>query len=656
MNGNEKRFELAMKASRLFAYFGLEAKDGWIDRLFPVLSVGPSAVTAANPYHDEHGRFTTGPEEESSGGSTQGDLETKKSIGIGDTISFIPQGGQRSVVIKVVGKDRGKGSGVSGQRVVNGVVKPGVNHYEVPVGVKTVKSVSGNVANRATKPATAAEILGVKRPAASVGPSSAAKIANAEKMYGTGSKQHLEAQSRFGNTAQKAVANAQIERERERIKNAASETTGRGGSITERLAGMKEKVEREAAERAAALKAESAKQQARNEPVTHQGQPSWSEELTRMRTGVAAEVAKRNAEILSAVNNPSTVAKSISWNGTMRLSESVQQGVLNGADALEQAGLKGDHGSISVRMDSGGQTRNGAYQPGMNQISMNDRLDKGNAAFTFAHEYGHHLDYFESRRTGEKRISQDLEFRRLVRATPEWKTLQKDTQGVYTGSGRSRGRAAYLSSWPELFARATAQWTAVRSGDRDMLTVLDRRSVDHWSGASFAAIGKYLDKTLAKSSKSVRASALNVVEFYNEDHDEQGRFTGPGTAGKVVDAVREHGGATLEPGSGKDVVEGYAVGLGTVKPGTEHNSDVSSFSAKDVRNWLRSKAVKETFASNPKAKIGVWEDGGKIYLEPSEQVDDRATAIKLGKERNQIGVQHLVPKGEGYISTGGSGK
>lgn len=630
----QKRIELAVKANRLFVYFGMESVYAGLERIFPALAV------FSNDCHDESGRFcseSSGSSSASGGGGsgsskTLGDLETKKGINIGDHISFVPQGGKNAITVVVTSKDRGKGSGVSGQRVVGGVVKPGVNHYEVPVGVKTVKVGAG------AKPTASQKAVAVKvsAPASAVGVSNAAKIANAEKMYGTGSRQHLEAVARFGTPAQRTSAEEHAK-------------------INARLAGMKEKVEN-----AARLKEEAAKQLARNEPKTHEGQPSWQEQMRLMKEGVAAEVEKRNAEILGAVKDPSKVVRSISWSGTMRLSDSVQQGVLNGADALEQAGLKGDHGNISVKMDGRGESRNGAYSVGLNQISMNDRLDKGNASFTFAHEYGHHLDYFESSRTGIKKLSADLEFRRIVRATPEWKTLQKDTQGVYTGTGRDRGRAAYLSSWPELFARATAQWATVRSGDRDMLNVLDRRSIDHWSGSSFSAIGKYLDKTLAKSSGSgiVRASA-SVIEFYNDEHDENGRFTGPGTAGKVVEAVKEKGGATLEPGTGKDVVEGYAVGLGTVRPGTEHNSDVASFSAKDVRNWLRSKAVKETFASNPKAKIGVWEDGGKIYLEPSEQVSGREEAVRLGKERNQIGVQHLVPKeqgGEGYISTGGSGK
>lgn len=571
--------------------------------LFPVLRASVSEF--ANPYHDEKGRFTTGPEEGSGGnGGVQEDLETKKGIGIGDHISFIPVGGQRAVTIKVTGKDRGKGSGVSGQRVVNGIVKPGVNHYEVPTGVQTIKSV---------------------------------KSVKSVKSASTSTKEH------------EKIA-AQIA-ERQRIKNAAAETTGK---VTERLAGMKAKVEAAAA---AAAAAEA--QRARNAIETHEGQPSWQSNHERFKALVAEQVEKRNAEIAAAVNEPSKVVKSIEWNGQFKMSEAVQQGVLNGADALEQAGLKGDHGSIAVKMDQSRNGRYGAYQPGQNQVMMNDKLDTDNAAYTFSHEYGHHLDYFENNRVGGPKMSDDLEFRRLVRATPEWKTLQKDTQGVYTGMGRSRGRAAYLSSWPELFARATAQWTATRSGNTDMLKVLDNRRIDHWSGESFKAIGSYLDRKLAGAGagrKSVAASGL-VTEFYNENHDEKGRFTGPGDVGnKVVEAVKEHGGATLEPVGGADVQEGYAVGLGTVHPGTEHNSSAASFTAKDVKNWLKSDAVKEVFKSNPNAKIGVWEDEGKIYLEPSEQVMDRGKAIELGKERNQIGIQHLVPGGEGYISTGGTGE
>src|SRR5437870_2929583 len=133
------KLDLALRANRLFVYFGMESVVDGLERLFPVLAVR-NALTAANPYHDERGRFTTGPEEESGGsGKSFSDLETKKGINIGDHISFIPQGKSSTITVKVTGKDRGKGSGISGQRVVGGEVRGGVNHYEVPVGVKLVK-------------------------------------------------------------------------------------------------------------------------------------------------------------------------------------------------------------------------------------------------------------------------------------------------------------------------------------------------------------------------------------------------------------------------------------------------------------------------------------------------------------------------------------
>lgn len=647
MNENEKarsrRLNLALAANRLFFYFGMESVLDGLERLFPVLAVKTIALTAANPYHDDKGRFTTGPEEESGGKGVQADLETKKGINIGDHISFVPQGKSSTITVKVTGKDRGKGSGISGQRVVGGVVKPGINSYQVPTGVKTVKTAGENLVQQrvATRRETAAS---------KVGPSNAAKVINAEKMYGTGSRQHLEAQARFGTPAQKIAANAA---ERERIKNAAGETTG---NVAARLAGMKERVAAVAAKQAA----ESEAQRARNaiNPGQREGFPGGQRTLAEARATVAAEVEKRKAEIAAAVNEPSKVQKSIEWNGTMPLSIAVQTGVGMGANALEQAGLKGDHGSVAVKMDDFGQSRNGAYQPGMNQIKMNDRLDSGNAAFTFAHEYGHHLDWFEANRTGSKKMSADLEFRRIVRATPEWKTLQKDTQGVYTGTGRDRGRAAYLSAWPELFARATAQWAAVRSGDRSMLTVLDRRSIDHWSGASFAAIGKYLDKTLAKSSKSVRASG-GVEEFGegNPYHDEKGRFA-PGPSSSTIDTMvsrlKENEGGSINPRTGKDVQEGYAVATGThssITPAAEFFANPE----KVFKDWIKSGVATEF--KNPAVHVGLWYDKehGEVVLDPSEQVMNREDAIKLGRSRDQQGIFDLKPKGEGYIDTGGSG-
>lgn len=73
-------------------------------------------------------------------------------------------------------------------------------------------------------------------------------------------------------------------------------------------------------------------------------------------------------------------------------------------------------------------------------------------------------------------------------------------------------------------------------------------------------------------------------EFYNKSHDpETGRFTGPGVAGKVEEAVKSVGGGTLEQ-TGEQVTTGYMVGMGKIVKDTTEVEPEESFSANTVRN------------------------------------------------------------------------
>lgn len=270
------------------------------------------------------------------------------------------------------------------------------------------------------------------------------------------------------------------EAETARIKKAASETTKPSGAIEE----LKKKAE-EAAARAREIGA---------------GAPMSEAHVAAMKEATAAEVAVMNAKTEAARNQPSKVHETAIVKGP--LASNVHEGVIEGAEALEKAGLKGNYGDIEVKADERGKTRNGAYYNYMNRIVMNEGLDKGNAAFTFAHEYGHHMDHFESRRTGGQKLSEDLEFRRLMRRTSLWKELSAQSKSkipdVPQTAYRSTSRAKYLNSWHELFARAVAQWTATRSKNPAMLGVLDKRRADHWPDDEFKTLAAYLDRVLAK--------------------------------------------------------------------------------------------------------------------------------------------------------------
>ena len=109
----------------------------------------------------------------------------------------------------------------------------------------------------------------------------------------------------------------------------------------------------------------------------------------------------------------------------------------------------------------------------------------------------------------------------------------------------------------------------------------------------------------------------------------------------ILKHVEEYGGVTYDVAAGKPLTTGYAVALGR-RP--------------LKATAMTAAALKKYANANPDAPVvGVWKDENDVYwIEPSEVIADRAQAIKLGKERNQISIFDL-DKGE-EIQTGGTGE
>lgn len=150
-------------------------------------------------------------------------------------------------------------------------------------------------------------------------------------------------------------------------------------------------------------------------------------------------------------------------------------------------------------------------------------------------------------------------------------------------------------------------------------------------------------------------SLKQAQEFSNPNHDEKGRFA-PGPFSGLKD---EGGGATIDPATGKHVTEGYAVSLeghSSVTPVEEFFSGKPPKGVRILADWIK-KAKSEGLLDNPSVKIGLWHDpeSKNIFIDASEQVMNRAKAVRLGKKRDQIGIYHLKKGGEGYIHIGGSG-
>lgn len=161
------------------------------------------------------------------------------------------------------------------------------------------------------------------------------------------------------------------------------------------------------------------------------------------------------------------------------------------------------------------------------------------------------------------------------------------------------------------------------------------------------------------------ALARDMALRAHGDHDQSSHGNRGGGGGSRIGEWREpDSGATIDPLSGRDVVEGYAVSL----QGNSSITPVSEFFSGPpgqekgrgiLKAWIK-KAKADGLLDNPAIKIGIWHDSehSEIVIDPSEVVISRSKAIRLGRERNQQGIYHLVPAehgGEGYIPTGGTG-
>lgn len=122
----------------------------------------------------------------------------------------------------------------------------------------------------------------------------------------------------------------------------------------------------------------------------------------------------------------------------------------------------------------------------------------------------------------------------------------------------------------------------------------------------------------------------------------------------VLEQVKAQGGLSVKVIDGSTPQKGYMVALGG------NSGDIVS--AKDFYDPEKGqKAVSDflkknkTNFANKRVYLGIWHntDDGNVYLDVSENILDRATAISAGESRDQISIWDVVNLEE--IGTGGSG-
>lgn len=159
---------------------------------------------------------------------------------------------------------------------------------------------------------------------------------------------------------------------------------------------------------------------------------------------------------------------------------------------------------IPLKRSSGTSTV-GAYRHKItgDPVSISISSKGGTEALTLAHEFGHFLDHkglpgdtFATRSKDDPAVIELLDALNGSEAAAQLRAWTKATGNRKYGN--------YLTSDIELFARAYAQYIAVRSGDEDLLEELDRKrrreptAPTQWDDEDFTPIAAAFDRLFTK--------------------------------------------------------------------------------------------------------------------------------------------------------------
>ena len=150
---------------------------------------------------------------------------------------------------------------------------------------------------------------------------------------------------------------------------------------------------------------------------------------------------------------------------------------------------------------------------------------------------------------------------------------------------------------------------------------------------------------------------LVVAKHATHDQSTHGSWAGNVSRGlttSILERVKTGGGLSVNMVDGSEPKKGFMVAVKIKKP-----VDVSAdnfFNPSEGRKILSDfvKENKQNLATG-KNYLGLWHnrDSNRVYLDVSQNVQDRATAVRLGSERNQISIWDVANFAE--IETGGTG-
>jgi hypothetical protein len=208
-----------------------------------------------------------------------------------------------------------------------------------------------------------------------------------------------------------------------------------------------------------------------------------------------------------------------------------------------------------------------------------------------------------------------------------WLQQQEENENADAGVGGPRevGRATMMrNAWLQWDAKAKTEQIPTHAGT----TMLD-------------AVPNLISRQV-----------MELAVWEHEPRDSRGRWTkfgGVGEAVKVMEKERE--GFSVSPRTGEAPASGYMVALDghTHRYPAEILDDPAKLH-KAIDDMLMSE--RESFQGKD-MYLGGWVEDGKLWLDPSQNVQNRATAEQLGRARDQVGIFDLNTFNT--INTGGSG-
>lgn len=153
--------------------------------------------------------------------------------------------------------------------------------------------------------------------------------------------------------------------------------------------------------------------------------------------------------------------------------------------------------------------------------------------------------------------------------------------------------------------------------------------------------------------------SLEAVNKFNPNHDDRGRFSsgsgmGAGVAQSILDRVKENGGLSVNMVDGSEPTSGYMVAKGT-----QYGATVS---AADFYDPIKGPKILADYMKKNKSDLGtgknylgLWHntENGNVYLDVSQNIQDKGEAISAGQARDQISIWDVANFAE--IQTGGTG-